>query len=157
MGKNTRPHEKLLFEKQFSDKKLDNDDKVLTAKTVNSLQRAWATPERANNVSHTSYCTTTTSICSAAHAHITSVSCVNLDHARPTFTGLARTHRRSGPSVSTWAAPCLTASQHHGLPVEKCVSRHSRDRVPRTLPHAGSAGSDSMACPHGLRGTTSRS
>jgi len=25
---------------------------VLTAKTVNSLQRAWATPERANNVSH---------------------------------------------------------------------------------------------------------
>jgi hypothetical protein len=25
---------------------------VLTAKTVNSFQRAWATPERANNVPH---------------------------------------------------------------------------------------------------------
>ena len=35
-----------------SDKKLDNDDKVLTANTVNSFQRAWATPERANNVPH---------------------------------------------------------------------------------------------------------
>ena len=41
-----------------SDKKLDNDDKALTAKIVNSIQRAWATPERAtegplcNNVLH---------------------------------------------------------------------------------------------------------
>ena len=37
---------------QTSDEKLDNDDKVLTANTVNSFQRAWATPERANNVPH---------------------------------------------------------------------------------------------------------
>ena len=36
----------------FSDKKLDNDDKVLTANTVNSFQRAWATPERAKSVLH---------------------------------------------------------------------------------------------------------
>ena len=37
---------------KVSDKKLNNDDKVLTANTVNSFQRAWATPERANNVPH---------------------------------------------------------------------------------------------------------
>ena len=42
----------LISKMGIGDKKLDNDDRVLTAKTVNSLQRAWATPERANNVSH---------------------------------------------------------------------------------------------------------
>ena len=42
----------LVREQTISDKKLDNDDKVLTANTVNSFQRAWAPPERANNVPH---------------------------------------------------------------------------------------------------------
>ena len=49
------PHSLAIFVhkiKAVSDKKLNNDDKVLTAKTVNSFQRAWATPERANNVPH---------------------------------------------------------------------------------------------------------
>ena len=43
---------KSRFSREFPLAKLDNDDKGLTANTVNSFQRAWATPERANNVPH---------------------------------------------------------------------------------------------------------
>ena len=109
-------------------------------------------PRSALTTFHTSYCTTTISICSAAHVLNTSVSCVDLGYARPS-DGPAWTHRRSGFSVPVWAAPRLSASQHHGLRVGKCVPRHSRDRQPSTPSNARATAS--MACLHGRHGRSS--